>query len=268
MSNHDTVDSSHNPWLGRLIVLGVFLLAQGVAMLLVAFIALLVSLEPGWSATQQASLLQPGDARSGSLLLREDGAYTEAIRLGTDIDITVSGPTLRARVTQVFRNPTKDWVEATYVYPLATNGAVDTLKMVVGNRVIVGDIKERQQARVIYEQARSAGQKAALTGASIGQRIFAARAAGGRAALQSGADRAERRLPQGRLRLGCGNFRSRAGPRPHFPVGARSCQGRTGESDQHHRAAEGRFCARRGQEPPSWRQGRESGQRDARGHAE
>src|SRR5439155_653925 len=126
--------------------------------------ALLVSFEPGWSATtEQASLLQPGDAKSGSLLLKEDGAYTEAIRLGIDVDITVSGPTLRARVTQVFRNPTKDWVEATYVYPLPTGGAVDTLKMVVGDRVIVGDIKERQQARVIYEEARRAGQKAALT---------------------------------------------------------------------------------------------------------
>ncbi|RXT39298.1 marine proteobacterial sortase target protein [Bradyrhizobium betae] len=164
MSNYDAVDSNQHPWLGRLIVIGVFLLAQGVAMLLVAFIALLVSFEPGWSATtEQASLLQPGDAKSGSLLLKEDGAYTEAIRLGTDVDITVSGPTLRARVTQIFRNPTKDWVEATYVYPLASNGAVDTLKMVVGDRVIVGDIKERQQARVIYEQARRAGQKAALT---------------------------------------------------------------------------------------------------------
>lgn len=35
--------------------------------------------------------------------------------------------------------------------------------MVVGDRVIVGDIKERQQARVIYEEARRAGQRAALT---------------------------------------------------------------------------------------------------------
>lgn len=100
---------------------------------------------------------------SGTLLLKEDGATTEAIRLGIDVDIAVSGPTLRARVTQIFRNPTKDWVEATYIYPLATGGAVDTLKMVVGDRIILGDIKERQQARVIYEQARRAGQKAALT---------------------------------------------------------------------------------------------------------
>ncbi|OPZ00584.1 marine proteobacterial sortase target protein [Bradyrhizobium sacchari] len=164
MSTYDTADSDEHPLLSRLIKIGLFLLAQGIAVMLVAFVALLVSFGTGWSATtEQASLLRPGDARSGSLLLKEDGATTEAIRLGTDIDITVSGPTLRARVTQIFRNPSKDWVEATYVYPLATNGAVDTLKMVVGDRVIVGDIKERQQARVIYEQARSAGQKAALT---------------------------------------------------------------------------------------------------------
>ncbi|MBR1092247.1 marine proteobacterial sortase target protein [Bradyrhizobium manausense] len=168
MDHHDTVDSDEHPdehpWLGGLIKVGLFLLAQSIAVLLVSFVALLVSFETSWSATtEQASLLQPGDAKSGSLLLKEDGATTEAIRLGTDVDITVSGPTLRTRVTQIFRNPTRDWVEATYVYPLASDGAVDTLKMVVGDRVIVGDIKERQQARVIYEQARRAGQKAALT---------------------------------------------------------------------------------------------------------
>src|SRR5438309_6937932 len=164
MGTYDTTDSDEHPMLGRLIKLGFFLLAQGIAVMLVGVLALLVSFEPGWSATtEQASLLQPGDARSGTLLLKEDGAYTEAVRLGIDVDITVSGPTLRGRVTQVFRNPTKDWVEATYVYPLATDGAVDTLKMVVGDRVIVGDIKERQQARAIYEQAQRNGQKAALT---------------------------------------------------------------------------------------------------------
>jgi Ca-activated chloride channel family protein len=164
MDDYDTIDSDEHPWLGRLIKVGLFLLAQGIAVLLVSFVALLVSFAPGWSATtEQASLLQPGDPRSGTLLLKDDGATTEAIRLATDVDITVSGPTLRTRVTQIFRNPTKDWVEATYVYPLAANGAVDTLKMVVGDRVIVGDVKERQQARATYEQARRNGQKAALT---------------------------------------------------------------------------------------------------------
>src|SRR6202011_5169968 len=103
------------------------------------------------------------DARSGSLLLKTEDGYADASRLGIDVDITVSGPTIRARVTQIFRNPTQNWVEATYVYPLPSGGAVDTLKMVVGARVVVGDIKERQQARAVYEQAKQNGQKAAMT---------------------------------------------------------------------------------------------------------
>ncbi|WP_249133470.1 marine proteobacterial sortase target protein [Bradyrhizobium sp. AUGA SZCCT0182] len=140
-----------------------FFAFEGAAALLIGFAALFLSL-PAWSAERtQTALLKPGDARSGSLLLKTEDGYADASRLGIDVDITVSGPTVRARVTQVFRNPTQNWVEAVYVYPLPSGGAVDTLKMVVGDRVIVGDIKERQQARIIYEQAARNGQKAALT---------------------------------------------------------------------------------------------------------
>ena len=129
----------------------------GVAALLAA--ALLAS-----SGARAATAVRPSDARSGSLILKTEGeGYIDAARLGIDVDVTVSGPTLRARVTQVFRNTTNDWVEAIYVYPLPDGGAVDTLKMVIGDRIVVGDIKERQQARVIYEQAKQNGQKAALT---------------------------------------------------------------------------------------------------------
>jgi Ca-activated chloride channel family protein len=142
-----------------------FLLLQGALTILVGFVALFVDLPPAWSANvPDASLIRPRDARAGSLLIKTDGdAYTDALRLGIDIDLTVFGPTVRARVTQIFRNPTQDWVEATYVYPLPEGSAVDTLKMVVGDRVVVGDIRERQQARLVYEQARQQGRKAALT---------------------------------------------------------------------------------------------------------
>ncbi|MGD9925203.1 MAG: marine proteobacterial sortase target protein, partial [Pseudorhodoplanes sp.] len=61
-----------------------------------------------------------------------------------------------------FHPPTENWVEAVYVYPLPEDGAVDTLKMVIGERVIIGEIKERKTARAIYEQARAAGHKATL----------------------------------------------------------------------------------------------------------
>jgi Ca-activated chloride channel homolog len=106
--------------------------------------------------------LAPGEARMGSLLLRDGERTVEAPRLATDIDITVSGPTSRARITQLFSKPTSEWVEAVYVNPLPEGGAVDTLKMVIGERIVVGEIKERKEAKAIYESAKRAGQKASL----------------------------------------------------------------------------------------------------------
>jgi Ca-activated chloride channel family protein len=160
----DELETARRSRLSRKMRITLFFVVEGAAALLIGFAALFLSFEPVWSAeVQQAAFVKPGDARSGSLLLKTEDGYADASRLGIDVDLTVSGPTVRARVTQIFRNPTQNWVEATYVYPLPPGGAVDTLKMVVGDRVIVGDIKERQQARVIYEQARASGQKAALT---------------------------------------------------------------------------------------------------------
>ena len=130
------------------------------ALLLFAFAVLAAQ-----SEVRAAELfMRPGDARSGTLLFKavEEGRYVPAPLLGTDIDITVSGPTARARVTQHFYNPTDGWIEGVYVYPLPENSAVDTLKMVVGDRVIVGEIKERREAKRIYEEAKAEGKKAAL----------------------------------------------------------------------------------------------------------
>jgi Ca-activated chloride channel homolog len=135
-----------------------------ILMVLIGLAALATAVLSALSAARAETVARPGDARAGSLLLKTEGeGYADAARLGIDVDVTVSGPTLRARVTQVFRNTTSHWVEAIYVYPLPDGGAVDTLKMVIGDRVVVGDIKERQQARAVYEHAKQNGQKAALT---------------------------------------------------------------------------------------------------------
>ncbi len=164
MTTCDEIETAESSGLWRIVRLLLFCVMQGAAVILVGFAALFLSFEPVWSAENpSATLASLSDARSGSLLLKTDDGYADATRLGIDVDLTVSGPTVRARVTQIFRNPTKNWVEATYVYPLPAGGAVDTLKMVIGDRVVVGDIKERQQARIIYEQAQRNGQKAALT---------------------------------------------------------------------------------------------------------
>ncbi len=117
------------------------------------------------SRTQQMTL---DDVKSGSLLLQgtAPGHYVEATRVATDVDIVVSGPTARTRITQIFTNPSNDWVEAVYAYPLPEDSAVHGLKMVVGKRVIVGEIKERLEAKAIYENAKAVGQKASLVEAA------------------------------------------------------------------------------------------------------
>ncbi|MEQ1710066.1 MAG: marine proteobacterial sortase target protein [Hyphomicrobium sp.] len=119
---------------------------------------------PGADPAPSPKLVTPSDMRSGALLLTttEQGRYVEAPRLGADYDITISGPTARGRVSQIFHNPTEGWVEAVYVYPLSEGAAVDSLKMVIGSRVVVADIKERQEAKRVFEAAKAAGQKAAL----------------------------------------------------------------------------------------------------------
>ena len=115
------------------------------------------------AAPTVARFVTPAEMRSGALLLRSEGdRYVEAPLVGTDVNLVVSGATVRARITQIFHNPTDGWVEAVYVYPLPEGGAVDTLKMVIGERIVVGEIEDRQKARERYEQAKISGQKASL----------------------------------------------------------------------------------------------------------
>ncbi len=113
---------------------------------------------------QLAGLVTPNDMNMGSLLMpsTEPGRYVEAPRLKTDVDIDISGPIARVRVTQRFVNPGKGWVEGIYVFPLPENSAVDGLKLQVGDRFIEGIIKKREEARQIYEKAKREGKKAAL----------------------------------------------------------------------------------------------------------
>lgn len=109
-------------------------------------------------------LVRLSEIGEGALLIRtvDRGLYLPAPMLATDIALDISGPVVRATVTQRFENPSDAWVEATYVFPLPADAGVDRLRMQIGERFIEGEIHERRQARQIYEQARAAGQRASL----------------------------------------------------------------------------------------------------------
>src|SRR5262245_44305062 len=85
--------------------------------------------------------IRPSDSGSGRLFLRrDDGAFTPAPLVATGVRIAVSGPVARAAVVQEFRNPGDGWVEGIYVFPLPEASAVDRLRLIVGERVIEGEI--------------------------------------------------------------------------------------------------------------------------------
>lgn len=104
------------------------------------------------------------EVSSGSLLLQSatPGRYVEAPLVAADVKMDIAGPVIRTRLTQRFTNPTDKWVEGVYAFPLPEDAAVDTLKVIIGDRFIEGDIKERKEARMIYEEAARSGQRAGL----------------------------------------------------------------------------------------------------------
>lgn len=86
----------------------------------------------------------------------------EAPVLKTQVDLAVHGLIIRATVRQHFVNPSNAWLEGIYRFPLPERSAVDRLRMLVGDRVIEGEIHEKVEAQKIYDQAKQDGKRAGL----------------------------------------------------------------------------------------------------------
>ena len=109
----------------------------------------------------------PYQAQHGSVWLLADNdpnnsQYIEALQMQTDVDYEVTGSIARAKIKQQFVNSSSMWAEGIYVFPLPEKAAVDHFRMIIGERIIEGQVKERVTAKKIYETAKSAGKKASL----------------------------------------------------------------------------------------------------------
>ncbi|HLY92849.1 MAG TPA: VIT domain-containing protein, partial [Candidatus Angelobacter sp.] len=96
-------------------------------------------------------------------IIGKNGKVTGSVPLKhTAIKTEISGFVARTELTQEFENVQPQAVEAIYVFPLPHDSAVDGMTMKIGMREIRAVIKERDEARKIYEQARNTGHTAAL----------------------------------------------------------------------------------------------------------
>ena len=80
----------------------------------------------------------------------------------THVKAHISGNISRVNVTHTFENPFTTALEATYVFPLPDEAAVDQMTIRFADRSIQGRIEKREDAQAIYDQAKQAGKTAGL----------------------------------------------------------------------------------------------------------
>jgi len=96
------------------------------------------------------------------LRIADDGTRHELPLVKSAVHVDVRGPIAQVELVQTFANPSDTSIEAVYVFPLPHDGAVGGMTMTIGTRTIHAVIKRRDEARKVYEQAKSDGKTAAL----------------------------------------------------------------------------------------------------------
>jgi len=140
--------------IGQAVLIGVC--ASLVLALLIVFVA------PA-QADEDIQFKSIDDVGQGSLLTANaSGEYTALPLLDTQVEMSISGLVNKTKLNQTFTNSTSDKIEAIYVFPLPENAVVERFKLIVGEKIIEGIIKEKQQAKVIYQKAKSQGKHTAL----------------------------------------------------------------------------------------------------------
>jgi PAS domain-containing protein len=143
----------------RSVVMNRYSPVAATAIALVVVIAVLIPSPSGPAYAQE--IMVPEGGRLDAL--DDEGNILGPCPLAhTDVDVQVSGFFSRVTVTQKYQNPYEGKIEAVYTFPLSHRAAVDRMTMTIGDRVVVGEVKEREQARRIYEAAREQGYVASL----------------------------------------------------------------------------------------------------------
>lgn len=80
----------------------------------------------------------------------------------TRVTARLNGVIASVRVRQVYRNQGTQPLNARYIFPGSTRAAVHGMTMTIGERRIVAAIREKENARRIFETAKSEGKSASL----------------------------------------------------------------------------------------------------------
>ena len=118
---------------------------------------------PSLSLTAHAKINQP----YGLFFVQDNelGVEKEIFKsptLKTEVNVNVIGLISSTTVKQHFINPTSNYMEAIYLFPLPDNAGVDHLLMTIGDRFIEGKIQKKEEAEQTYKKAKKSGKKTSL----------------------------------------------------------------------------------------------------------
>lgn len=104
------------------------------------------------------------ELESGHMLLHDtvSGNYTPAVVQSSKVHFDISGMIATVSIEQSFRNDSTGYVEGVYAFPLPDTAAVRFMEMEIGERLIVGKVREKAEAKKIFQAAKKAGKKASL----------------------------------------------------------------------------------------------------------
>lgn len=80
----------------------------------------------------------------------------------TKVSSQINGVIADTYVTQTYTNEGKTPINAKYIFPASTKASVHGMTMQIGNRLITARIKEKEEAREEFEEAKSQGKSASL----------------------------------------------------------------------------------------------------------
>lgn len=95
--------------------------------------------------------VEGGDSETDSFPLKD-----------TKVTANINGVIAETYVTQTYTNEGTTPINASYVFPASTRVSVHGMKMEIGDKVITAKIKEREEAKAEFEEAKSEGKSASL----------------------------------------------------------------------------------------------------------
>jgi Ca-activated chloride channel family protein len=110
-----------------------------------------------------AAWLLIGTAQAAGLLTPSDGSLPALTLKDHHVDVVIEDGYAITRVEQVFHNPHPRDLDAHYSFPVPEKGTVSEFTLWIDGKPIIGEVLEKQQARAVYEQEKSAGRETGLT---------------------------------------------------------------------------------------------------------